>query len=403
MSNSVENPQPSDHRPYAEDEISLVDLAVSLWQHKWVIVGVTVLCTLAGLAYALSKERVYEFTTTIEIGTRLVDAQVRAIEPSHNVIAKLENTYVPESIRLYQEELQQEDGRSHRLTVNVRSPRDTDLVILTSTGPEELGKFYIPLQNRILARLVEDHERDTELERTRLENELQQARIRMEELEDERVLRVERNRLENKISEAENKLASLEDQEKLLTAELENLTVQEELIRNRLNELEEFVAQARERRARAQQQAQGGTDSMALMLIDNELQRDIDRQTTLEERLLVELPETRANLRSSLEDNQRQQRLQSETINALEGELEKLVLDQEREQARHRPEVRELEIRLSNLRETRAILPPRQSLNPVGTSRALIVALSMILGGVLGIFAVGLLILAKSTREQLGK
>ena len=393
----------SHEHPY-DDEIDLVELAASLWEKKWIILGVTALCAAIGVAYALVRTPVYEYSTTIEIGTRLIDGETLLIEPPQTVVAKLERNYIPEAIRTFERELQEDNGDGPNLSVNVGSPSNTNLAVLTSEGSDEIGEYYIPLHSRVLQRLVKDHERAAELERLRLENQIEEARRKLEELTDELVLKVERDELESQLTSARNKLAQLKDQEELLKGEIENLDVQEEIVRKRLEELAAFVEQARGRRSEVQQQVQGGTDGMALMLIEKELQRDIDRRTELEERLLVELPETRASLRSKLEDNQREQTFQEEKVAALKARYEKLLLDQQRLIPPAEARVAELETQLKNLRNTQAVLPPQQSLRPVaGQSGKLIVALSIILGGMLGLFAAFGLMFSNSVREKLKK
>lgn len=386
-----------------DDEIDLADLVASIWRRKWLVLAVMLVCMLLGIGYALTKATAYEYSTTIEIGTRVVDGETQPIERPQTVVAKLEKNYVPEAIRTFEQERKNNGGRDVGLKVSAQSPENTNLVLLSSQGTEELGKYYIPLHNRVLQRLSMDHERQTELQRLEIRNKLLIARQELERVTDERVLRVERNELQTKISAARNELEQLKDQAELINAEIENLDVQEDLIRSRLEELSEFVKRARDRRASAQMEVSGGTDSMALMLIDNELQRDIDRRTELEERLLVALPDSRATLRNQLEENQRAQTLQQEAIGALEARYEKLLLDQEREVPRAEAEVAEVQAQLDSLRETQAVLPPQRSIEPVGTSPNMTIALSVILGIVFGLFVALVSIFAKSVREHLSK
>lgn len=396
MSQETE-PQP---RQY-DDEIDLAELAAAIWRRKWIVLGVMLACIALGVGYALTRDRIYEYSTTIEIGTRVVESEARPIEPPQTVVAKLEKNYIPEAIRTFAQESKKNGGAGIRLNVRTNSPANTDLVVLTSEGPEELSQYYIPLHVRLLQRLSSDHARQAELQRLELQNQLRMAEQELERIKDERVLRVERDELNTKISAAKNSLEQLKDHNELITAELENLDVQEELIRARLEELSAFVERARQRRASAQTEVTDGTDSMALMLIDNELQRDIDRRTALEERLLVDLPESRTELRNKLEESQRAQNLQQENIGALEARYEKLLLDQEMEVPRAEAKVAELQTQFDTLRETRAVLPPRQSLDPVGQSRTLIVGLSVVLGAMLGLFAALASMFAGSVRENL--
>jgi predicted nucleic acid-binding Zn-ribbon protein len=370
------------------DEIDLVELAATFWQHKWLFLVVASLCGLVGAVFALTRTPVYEFSTTIEIGTKLVGDDPVLIEQPQTVAAKLQQNYIPEAIRAYEGELQQSGNGARNLSVAVDTPSDTNLVVLRSQGPEALAAYYLPLHERVVGHLADDHGRESRLERVRLRNQLEAARLELETLTDDRVLRVERDELNRQLSSERDQLAQLNDQEALLRAELDNIDSQDSLVRSRLEELGQFVEQARQRRSIAQEQVQGGTDSMVLMLLDNELQRDIDRQTELEERLTIQLPEKRATLRTQLEANQREQVLQQEVVTGLEARYEKLLLDQERRVPRAKANVTELETRMENFRETKPVLPPQQSLKPVGTGKALILALALVVGVLLGVVVV---------------
>jgi hypothetical protein len=396
------NGQQTGQSALAVDQFSLADLVASLWRQKFLILAIVLLSGVIGATFALVRSPVHEYTTTIEIGSQLVDDQLRPIEPPQNVVAKLEHTFIPEAIRTYQAEMQADGEAVHRLRVQVFSPRDTDLVVLSSHGPLALADYYIPLHERVLDRLIEDHDRETEMLQARIKNRLGNARITLEELEDERVLAVDRMKLESEITREVNEYRQLQDQEVLLREELANLDVQEDLIGKRLETLSTFIQEARARRVQAQEQTASGADGLTLMLIDNELQRDIDREAELEDRLLIDIPEGRARLRTKLEDNQRQQSLQQQLVSELEAQLQKLVLDQERASARHAPTVRELETQLANLRSTRAVLPPRHSLEPRGLSRSRIVFLSLLLGLGVGVFAAVIVGFVGTVRRKLG-
>ena len=48
-----------------EDEISLVDLAATLWRRKWLIVAVTAIAAVLSVVYALSKPNMFTATSTM--------------------------------------------------------------------------------------------------------------------------------------------------------------------------------------------------------------------------------------------------------------------------------------------------------------------------------------------------
>jgi len=60
MSNYDTRVQPDTGQPYyADDEIDLRQLFATLWQGKWIIIATTILFTVAGVLYALSKPNIY--------------------------------------------------------------------------------------------------------------------------------------------------------------------------------------------------------------------------------------------------------------------------------------------------------------------------------------------------------
>lgn len=388
--------------PRYDPDIDLAEVAARIWKRKWVVLACLVVCTAIGAFYAITKDNVYEYTTTIEIGTRAEEEQTVAIEQPKTVLAKLEKSYIPEAIRAFDRELREKNGFSSvGINLEANTPNDTDLVILTSRGTAARSEQYIDLHNRIIKRLANDHERQAALQRIELNNQLSAAREKLEQARDERVLRVARDDILKQISSSRNELAQLKNESEVLEAELANLDVQENLVKRRLDELATFIEEARNRRADAQQQAQSSVDSMALMLLDNELQRYIDRRTELEERLFVELPESRAEFLSDIEENQRAQALQEEKTAALDARYEKLLLDQEAERAQAQRNVEELEAQVEALRPTRAVLPPQQSLRPIGPGERIILLVAIVFGLFLGLAVAIFMMFVKSVVYQL--
>src|SRR5690554_3761976 len=93
-----------------EGEIRLVERAVVLWQQRWLIAGVTAGCIVLGMVYALVTPAIYEFTITVEIGTKLEGSATRPIESAEAVVSKLEWNYIPEAIRTYEVALLEDNG-----------------------------------------------------------------------------------------------------------------------------------------------------------------------------------------------------------------------------------------------------------------------------------------------------
>lgn len=85
------------YREFTDDEIYLVQLFQILLKRKNLIIVVVLICLAAGIGYALLKKSVYEYTTTVQIGTAMVgngeSAAKTGIEDSPSVELELEKVY----------------------------------------------------------------------------------------------------------------------------------------------------------------------------------------------------------------------------------------------------------------------------------------------------------------------
>ncbi len=97
--------------PYAEDEISLIDLWLVLVRRRLILGATLLACILAGLWFAFLQPPSYAFTTVIQIG-RVVELRglgetVARVTPngplelSETVVAKLNEGYIPKVLAAY--------------------------------------------------------------------------------------------------------------------------------------------------------------------------------------------------------------------------------------------------------------------------------------------------------------
>ena len=63
----MENNTPMTHQEQNNDEIDLLALAGTLWDGRWLIIGVTVLATMFGAVYALLAEPVYRADAMVQV------------------------------------------------------------------------------------------------------------------------------------------------------------------------------------------------------------------------------------------------------------------------------------------------------------------------------------------------
>jgi hypothetical protein len=287
-----------------------------------------------------------------------------------------------------------------RIPMRIGKAGNTNLVQMKSNGPAGLAELHMQFHELIVDLLVNDQRAEYEVERQRLQRQLEQERLKLEELEDERVQRAERLRLENVVAEARAELEDLKDKERLLSDQLATLEVEESLTKDQLETLEAHIEAARASRAEATGQASSGPDGLTLMLLGESLQNDIERQAVLEDRLMLKIPRERSRISADLNENRRQQEVQAERISLREAELEKLGVDQDREIARQRPLVEQLESQFETFHMTRPVAPPRRSDVPTDTGSRNLMALYGIAGVVIGLMLAGFFALGQQVAKR---
>jgi hypothetical protein len=307
-----------------------VDVARVVWRHRRAALATLLAVIAAGVAVALLTPKKYAYSTTIEIGSRVEDGRTVPIETPETVLAKLQESYIPQARRRYREAHPEVDKT---FAVEARLPRDSALVVLESTAPAQDGAAYRQIQEQVVQALVADHARVFDDQRTALALAKQRA---------------------------ERDLQALVDQEAVLKGRFERLKSSEQLIQQQIADTRRLIDDATANRSRAVAEARDEARAMTLLMLDNEVRANRARLADLQRQLQIGLADERDTLQSALQENQRNQVLQQ-------------------------AEVQRAEQKLQNLRETRAVVVGMQSLEPVGISRALMGVLSILLGGLLAL------------------
>ncbi|MBN4079013.1 hypothetical protein JYT26_00065 [Beggiatoa alba] len=137
----------------------------------------------------------------------------------------------------------------------------------------------------------------------------------------------------------------------------------------------------------AANQREQGVQQLLLSQLNGDLELvtlENKHQQTLQ---LTRIEQLEGDLQRLTLSNQRAQQQESPNIAQLEAQLAKLQADHQRKLISHQQNIRLLEAELQGLAETRALAPPTQSLNPTGPRKSLIVILALVLGLMLGVFA----------------
>lgn len=152
------------HGYYPDDEINLYNLWDVLVRRRCVIAGIALLVIISGLAYALMKPVVYEFSTGIEIGQVYYAEEAgggsyQLVESPEAAQARLED----ELILRVRRALFDGEEAAPKVTVQTRTNRGS--LVLISTVREAQSEAVESLHEAIANALQEVHQRPFEREK----------------------------------------------------------------------------------------------------------------------------------------------------------------------------------------------------------------------------------------------
>ncbi len=317
---------------YYEDEISLVDLWLVLAKRKKLILATIMVFSVLGVGAALLLPKKYAYTTTIEIGTRLEGERTVPIEGIESVLVKVKETYIP-LVQHQHREKSSDDNKLYDIKASI--PRKSQIVVLASKGQETSAKTYKALHIAVVEGLKQNHAR---------------------------ILDVIRNNLALEKNKAERALEEEIQAAKITAVELKGVDISAGLAREQIKETGSLIKNAKQNRTKAVREARDEARAMTLLMLDNEVQQNRTRLARLEERLHVNLADKR-------------------------DKLDKQLADSKRSQLNIKGNIVRIKLQIANLQETRAVVPAMQSIRPTGISKKALVALSIVLGGVVAVFA----------------
>lgn len=330
---------PPSPRP-EEEEISLIDVIIVLVHHRWLMAGVMVASLLAGLAVALTKVETFTYTTTIQIAK----GANGPIESPGTVLAKLNESYIP--LVLQREHVESPGGR--KIKIQAKIPRDSQVISLESRGRADDQPRQAQLHQSIIDQLIKDHDQELNAIRRDLQSEGNLARSQIEALKAENGLLKEKSK-------------RLDEQERFFQGEVATIHKridQNQTMRHKLL------------------QDGGDTSTSAVMLLDGELSRLSQRESELNEQMMV-------------------------SINGQRDDLRAKDLDNAHQQADLQEKLEQLNTKLASIAPTRAVTATLRSLDPAGTKPLTVMAIALVAGAMLAIFSAFLAELVTRARERL--
>ncbi|MGD2066772.1 MAG: hypothetical protein PVI43_06360 [Candidatus Bathyarchaeota archaeon] len=443
-------PQPMPMYAYtpAEDEISLVDIWLSLSRYRKSFFVTAAIILALGTAFSLFvyKER-YSLVTTIQIGSVEKDNKIIPLESAESLLSKINSSVSPQ----YTHQWMRKNGYDKVFKTDISNPKGSDVVTLTNkvkenelklfTGYQQgLAKLVIDDQRRLIkslqAKLVANLEL-AQLELDTLENplslevklkaseiKLDSEQQKLKKLEDENFFGIQKNEFQNKIVAGQHELDLLKATANSLQAQMKRMEETKDILGKSIDELDRQIKESRSNQRKAQA---GATElsAMSQLLIDNEIQQNNNRLLALEERYYVTLENEKTELLNKIEANRLQQIDVEKKNNVLKQKYDQLILDNQLQieqqnlvidQARLNVErvkfdhqnlisektqrIREIETLLENYNETRVVSEPVASLEPTGLKRNMLLVMVVVLALLGGFFASLLAMFTDKVRQR---
>jgi hypothetical protein len=133
-----------------DDEISLVDLWLSLVEQKKVLFSAMLTVIVSAILYIIVIPETYTYKTDITIGTQ---AQAQLIQTPEAIAANFDNVIIPKL--LTQLHFTQVDNK---LNASVSIPNKTNSVLLTSKGTVTQKEAIIKLHQQLITILAQSHQ-----------------------------------------------------------------------------------------------------------------------------------------------------------------------------------------------------------------------------------------------------
>lgn len=196
------------HEAFAahDDEISLVDLALVLVRRKIIIIGILGLFIAAGITQALMTEKTYNYRSSIEIGTQMIDGNIKPIESPSSLLAKVNYSFIPKTLHQHQQQ-NPEDESAYEITAS--NPSGSSVITLSMSATEDQSELVHGFIKSITRDIAQEHEALFNTIKETLELQLTQATNRLNSMGNSSENLAEKNSLQDKIDSYLSQLANL--------------------------------------------------------------------------------------------------------------------------------------------------------------------------------------------------
>ncbi len=393
-------PDPRALIPYSDpnDEIDLVDLGVSLWRRWKLMLPIFLLCTGLGLALAFFLPRTYSYTAVVGLGsyTAANGKIILAITPDSAAEA-LNSGLIQMALLRY--------ASTHRVNplkikIKANAPNKSNTIVLTGKGSKKLQDAFETVEKNAATLLAQNTAAQINVLRSNLKRPLTVAQITLARINDPQRIKAERAGRQQKLAGAQATQANLKEQLTVLKEKRNRLNQAAKLYRSQIKSLNAYIAQARKASLTASR-AGTPTQAIAMLLINNQLQQNLQQMNRIEQKLTVTLPQEVATVEADMAANLQRQSVQKKAIVQAAANLANFDTENQRKAQEQNARISNLKIRLGNIQETRLIVPPARSIKHVGLGRSVIAILGVVVGVLLALLAAALANYVVAVRRRL--
>lgn len=394
-----------------DDEIDLLDLVRVLLKYKWLVFSVTLVAAIIGSLLAFFSNDQYQYFTRLEIGVYYdsTDSETLSlIEPAQVVLDKLKSGYIPKIVHDHEKN----NHEKLRNNIQVKAPKNSNIVVLESTGYESEEAKLIEILSGSVELLLNNHEQRTSAQKKKINTKLSKAELKLTRLNDQQLFGLDLQNAKDDIEEASHAQKDIEDDIKVIQSKIDKigfeeklLTEREKILIQRQTEIRNLLQGMDSQRESAVKSTSNANSVMTLMLLDNGRRQLYDQQVSVSNQINLDLKKSahdllnkREQLSLELEQTHRNGKRQQNNITRLNGELTKLKFQRKMDIQNQEQTIQALEARLSSIIPTSIILGPARSFKP-DSKRALFISLSITLGLFLSLLIIAVLEMKKKLQE----
>ncbi len=196
------------HEAFAthDDEISLVDLALVLVRRKIIVITVLGLFIALGVAAALFLPQKHDYRSSIEIGTQLINGEMKPIESPSSLLAKIDYNFIPQTLYQYRQK-NPEDETAYEIKAN--NPKDSYVIALNMSATEDKSELVHGFIKSITQGIMQEHDELFNTLKNTLELQLAQTTNRLNSMGNSSENLAEKTSLQDKIDSYLSQLANL--------------------------------------------------------------------------------------------------------------------------------------------------------------------------------------------------